>query len=72
MAHVSFGPATRRGGLDKEGSEAVGAVVVSRYGSNPMEVINNVKEKIKEIETGLPQKVLPDGTVSKSYHSTIL
>ncbi len=65
VAHVSFGPATRRGGLDKSGSEAVGAVVVSRYGSNPMEVINNVKEKIRETEAGMPQKTLPDGTVSK-------
>jgi Cu(I)/Ag(I) efflux system membrane protein CusA/SilA len=65
VAHVNFGPATRRGGLDKDGSEAVGAVVVARYGSNPMEVINNVKEKIREIESGLPQKTLPDGTVSK-------
>ena len=65
VAHVAFGPATRRGGLDKAGSEAVGAVVVARYGSNPMEVINNVKAKIKEIEAGLPQKTLPDGSVSK-------
>ena len=65
VAHTSFGPATRRGGLDKEGSEAVGAVVVARYGSNPMQVINNVKEKIKEISPGLPQKTLPDGSVSK-------
>ena len=65
VSHVTFGPATRRGGLDKAGSEAVGAVVVARYGSNPMEVINNVKDKIKEIEAGLPQKTLPDGTVSK-------
>jgi Cu(I)/Ag(I) efflux system membrane protein CusA/SilA len=65
VAHVIFGPATRRGGLDKAGSEAVGAVVVARYGSNPMEVINNVKEKIKEIDAGLPQKTLPDGSISK-------
>jgi copper/silver efflux system protein len=65
VARVNFGPATRRGGLDKAGSEAVGAVVVARYGSNPMEVINNVKDKIKEIEAGLPQKTLPDGSVSK-------
>ncbi len=65
VANVSFGPATRRGGLDKAGSEAVGAVVVARYGSNPMDVINNVKEKIKELESGMPQKTLPDGTVSK-------
>ncbi len=65
VAHTSFGPATRRGGLDKAGSEAVGAVVVARYGSNPMEVINNVKAKITEIEAGLPQKTLPDGSVSR-------
>jgi Cu(I)/Ag(I) efflux system membrane protein CusA/SilA len=65
VAHTTFGPATRRGGLDKAGSEAVGAVVVARYGSNPMEVIGNVKLKIKEIEAGLPQKTLPDGSISK-------
>ena len=65
VANVTFGPGTRRGGLDKAGSEAVGAVVVARYGSNPMEVINNVKDKIREIEPGLPQLILPDGTVSK-------
>jgi copper/silver efflux system protein len=65
VAHVSFGPATRRGGLDKSGSEAVGAVVVARYGSNPLEVISNVKDKIKEIDASLPQKTLPDGSLSK-------
>ena len=65
VAKTSFGPATRRGGFDKAGSEAVGAVVVARYGSNPMEVIGNVKAKIKEIEAGLPQKKLADGSISK-------
>ena len=65
IARVNFGPAPRRGGLDKSGSEAVGAVVVARYGSNPMDVINNVKDKIREIEAGLPQKTLSDGTVSR-------
>lgn len=65
VAVVNFGPSTRRGGLDKGGAEATGAVVVSRYGANPLEVIENVKEKIKEISPGLPSKVLPDGTVSK-------
>lgn len=65
IAVTSFGPATRRGGLDKSGTEAVGAVVVARYGSNPLEVINNLKQKIKEIEGGLPQKTLADGSVSK-------
>ncbi len=65
VARVNFGPETRRGGLDKGGSEATGAVVVSRYGANPLAVIENVKDKIKEISPGLPSKVLPDGTVSK-------
>lgn len=65
VAFVTLGPATRRGGLDKEGAEAAGGVVVARYGSNPMQVINNVKEKISEMEAGLPRKTLPDGTVSK-------
>ncbi|GHT29821.1 hypothetical protein AGMMS49574_07650 [Bacteroidia bacterium] len=65
VAFVTLGPATRRGGLDKEGVEAVGAVVVARYGSNPMAVIDHIKEKIVEMDAGLPQKVLPDGTVSK-------
>jgi copper/silver efflux system protein len=65
VANVAFGPATRRGGLDKAGAEAVGAVVVARYGSNPMEVIKNIKNKIKEIEAGLPQKILSDGSISK-------
>ena len=65
VAFVNLGPATRRGGLDKEGVEAVGGVVVARYGSNPMQVIDNVKAKIKEMEAGLPQKTLADGTISK-------
>ena len=65
IGKVSLGPATRRGILDKEGAEVVGAVVVARYGANPMEVINNVKEKIKELSTGLPSKVLNDGRTSQ-------
>jgi Cu(I)/Ag(I) efflux system membrane protein CusA/SilA len=65
VARVNFGPATRRGGLDKGGVEAVGGVVVARYGANPLDAINNVKDKIAEISPGLPSKTLKDGTVSK-------
>lgn len=65
VAYVTFGPATRRGGLDKGGAEAVGAVVVARYGSNPLEVINNVKDKIKELSVALPSRTLADGSESK-------
>lgn len=65
IAKVSQGPALRRGALDKSGAEAVGGVVVVRYGYNPLEAIKNVKASIEEIAAGLPQKTLDDGTVSK-------
>ena len=64
VAHVSFGPASRRGALDKEGAEAVGGVVVTRYGENPLATIKAVKEKINEISPGLPSKTLGNGTKS--------
>ena len=65
VARVILGPALRRGALDKEGAEAVGGVVVVRYGENPLAAIKNVKGKIREIAPGLPKKTLPDGTVSQ-------
>ncbi len=65
VAHVPFGPGDRRGGLDKMGQEAVGGVVVARYGSNPMEVITNVKKQIDILSAGLPEKKLADGRTSK-------
>ncbi|MBD3422459.1 MAG: AcrB/AcrD/AcrF family protein [Chitinivibrionales bacterium] len=65
VAHVSLGPALRRGILDKEGAEVVGGVVVARYGENPMAVIDSIKAQIREISPGLPAKELPDGTQSK-------
>ncbi len=65
VATVRLGPALRRGALDKEGVEAVGGVAVVRYGENPLAVIDRLKEKIREIEPGLPQKTLPDGTISR-------
>ncbi|TRZ42014.1 efflux RND transporter permease subunit [Robertkochia solimangrovi] len=65
IARVHLGPAERRGILDKEGAEVSGGVVVARYGSNPMEVIQNVKKKIEAISPGLPSKELADGRISK-------
>lgn len=65
IAHVTLGPTLRTGALDKAGAEAVGGVVVVRYGENPLAVIQNVKAKIAEIAPGLPRKTLPDGTVSQ-------
>jgi len=65
VAHVATGPALRRGALDKGGTQAVGGVVVARYGENPLAVIRNVKAQIEEIAPGLPRRTLDDGTVSQ-------
>ena len=65
VAKIYLGPAERRGILDKEGAEVAGGVVVARYGANPMQVINNVKDKIKTIASGLPTKILQDGRTSQ-------
>ncbi|MDQ8209432.1 efflux RND transporter permease subunit [Coraliomargarita sp. SDUM461003] len=65
VAEIEYGPALRRGALDKAGAEAVGGVVVTRYGENPLAVIKGIKEKITEISSGLPKKTLADGTVSQ-------
>ncbi|MCB0791224.1 MAG: efflux RND transporter permease subunit [Flavobacteriales bacterium] len=65
VARVTLGPAPRRGVLDKEGAEVVGGVVVARYGSNPLAVIDQAKARIAEIAPGLPTRVLPDGRTSR-------
>lgn len=65
IANVHLGPALRRGILDKEGAQAVGGVVVVRYGENPLAVIKRIKDKIKQIEPGLPRKILADGRKSQ-------
>lgn len=65
IAQAHLGPALRRGALDKEGAEAVGGVVIVRYGENPLLVIGRIKEKLKEIQQGLPGKILADGRKSQ-------
>lgn len=65
VATVALGPALRRGALDKGGTEAVGGVVVVRYGENPLAAIKRLKLRIEEISPGLPRKVLSDGRTSQ-------
>ncbi len=65
VAEIEFGPALRRGALEKAGAEAVGGVVVARYGENPLAVIKRVKDTIVDISAGLPRKTLEDGTESQ-------
>jgi Cu(I)/Ag(I) efflux system membrane protein CusA/SilA len=61
VADVKIGDAFRASALVKGTEEAVGGVVVARYGVNTIDVINRVKEKITVIEAGLPSgvKIVP-------------
>jgi Cu(I)/Ag(I) efflux system membrane protein CusA/SilA len=56
IATVQFGPDLRRGLAELDGKgEAVGGIVVMRYGENALDVINRVKEKIEDIRPSLPE-----------------
>ncbi len=58
IANVHIGPELRRGILEWNGEgETAGGVVIIRYGENALEVIRRVKEKLKELEKGLPEGV---------------
>jgi len=57
VGSVEIGDAFRTGSLDKNGKEAVGGVVVARYGTSAIEVIGAVKQKIDELGPGLPEGV---------------
>lgn len=53
LAQVQLGPDFRSGAINLNGTEAVGGVVVMRFGENPREVIQRVREKIEQIEPSL-------------------
>jgi Cu(I)/Ag(I) efflux system membrane protein CusA/SilA len=57
LAAVQLGPQFRRSVFEKNGSEAVGGVVMMRYGENPLAVTKRVKEKIQALQPGLPAGV---------------
>ena len=58
VATVGLGPDMRRGLVELNGrGEAVGGVVIMRYGQDATEVIGRVKAKLKEIEASLPKGV---------------
>ena len=58
LATVTFGPDMRRGVADLDGKgEAVGGVVIMRYGENAEKVIERTKAKLKELEPTLPTGV---------------
>ncbi len=58
IASVTLGPDMRRGIAELDGKgEVVSGIVVMRYGENALNLIDRVKQKIKEIEPSLPPGV---------------
>jgi CzcA family heavy metal efflux pump len=58
LATVQMTGETRLGIFDQDGKgERAGGIVVMRYGENAAEVIDRVKEKMKEVSKGLPKGV---------------
>jgi len=58
IARVELAPDERRGLTELNGEgEVVSGIVMARYGQNALEVIRNIKEKIAEVSSGLPEGV---------------
>ena len=58
VARIDLGPDERRGLTELNGDgEVVSGIAIARYGQNALEVIRNVKDKITEVASGLPQGV---------------
>ncbi|NQU14879.1 MAG: efflux RND transporter permease subunit, partial [Desulfobacteraceae bacterium] len=67
VATIKIGPELRRGLADYNGTgEAVGGIVVMRYGENALEVIQNVKKRLEQLKTGLPNGVLIKSVYDRS------
>ncbi|MBV6319387.1 efflux RND transporter permease subunit [Duganella violaceipulchra] len=67
IARVELAPDERRGLTELNGEgEVVSGIAMSRYGQNALEVIRNLKEKIKEISAGLPDGVSIEAVYDRS------
>ncbi|MGD9722629.1 MAG: efflux RND transporter permease subunit [Pirellulales bacterium] len=73
VAAVQFGSAQRRNVLEKNGNEAVGGVVLMRYGENPLTVTERIKHKIEQLQSGLPEgvRIVPFYDRTRLIHSAI-
>ena len=67
VARVELAPDERRGIAELNGEgEVVAGIAVARYGQNALDVIHNLKAKIAEIASGLPQGVTIEPVYDRS------
>ena len=67
IGKVALGPDIRRGSAELDGTgEAVGGIVVVRFGANSYDVIQRVKAKIRDITPSLPAGVKIKTTYDRS------
>ncbi len=58
VANIQIGPEARRGVADLDGEgDAVGGIIVMRYGQNALDTVSAVKARLKELQAGLPPGV---------------
>ena len=76
VASVQLGPQMRRGVAELNGQgETVGGVIIMRQGENALKTINAVKEKLAQIQTGLPKgvNIVPvydrSGLIERAIHT---
>lgn len=67
IADINLGPQMRRGISEFNGEgEAVGGVIVMRFGENASQVITNLKTKLAQLQRGLPEGVEIVATYDRS------
>jgi Cu(I)/Ag(I) efflux system membrane protein CusA/SilA len=67
VATVKIGPELRRGIAEYNGDgEVVGGIIVMRFGENALQVIDNVKKRLDELKTGLPEGVRVQSVYDRS------
>jgi Cu/Ag efflux pump CusA len=73
VATVQVGTGYRRNIYEKNGNEVVGGVVVMRHGENPLAVTERIKQKIQELQPGLPEgvRIVPAYDRTRLIHGAI-
>lgn len=68
VAHVTLGSAVRYGAMTRNNEgEVVGAVVMMLKGENSNEVVHNIKDKIEQIKTTLPEGVEIEAFLDRTH-----